>query len=132
MDQEQAEAGARAQSAEQMVVADKEGEVSSRQTPSSRQEGPPAAVLEPQGSAHDDSDLPSTKKKPPSEIVVYRDWCKACGICIEFCPTKVLDRGDHGYPIVARPEKCISCDLCELLCPDFAITLTRPLGDREE
>jgi len=27
------------------------------------------------------------------------------------------------YPIVARPEDCIACKLCEKLCPDFAITV---------
>jgi len=68
----------------------------------------------------------SSKKKKPSEIVIYRDWCKACGICIEFCPTKVYSTGNRGEPTIAHPEKCISCGLCELLCPDYAITLHQP------
>lgn len=67
-----------------------------------------------------------SRRRGPSEIVIYRDWCKACGICIEFCPTKVYETGDRGEPVIAHPEKCISCDLCELLCPDYAITLHRP------
>ncbi|MBI2953104.1 MAG: ferredoxin family protein [Chloroflexi bacterium] len=92
--------------------------------------GTPEAEEEPQKPA--DAVVASPRKRPPSQIVVYRDWCKACGICIEFCPTRVLDRGNGGYPIVARPEKCVSCDLCELLCPDFAIMLTRPLGGQSD
>jgi 2-oxoglutarate ferredoxin oxidoreductase subunit delta len=73
----------------------------------------------------DDIPMPSPKRRP-SDIVVYHGWCKACGICVEFCPTHVLERGQGGYAVVAHPNKCISCDLCELLCPDFAIMLTRP------
>ncbi len=80
-------------------------------------------------SDHEDVVPSSSKKSLPSEIVVYHDWCKACGICIEFCPTRVFDRRPDGHPDIARPGKCVSCDLCELLCPDFAITLTRPTGD---
>ncbi len=70
--------------------------------------------------------------KPPYDIVVYRDWCKACGVCIEFCPKRVLDASSNGIPVVAHPEQCISCDLCELLCPDFAITLTRSANNHRE
>jgi len=58
-------------------------------------------------------------------IVVER--CKACGFCVEFCPTKVLalssafnSKGYHP-PHVVQPEKCSGCDLCGMYCPDFAI-----------
>jgi 2-oxoglutarate ferredoxin oxidoreductase subunit delta len=58
-------------------------------------------------------------------IVVER--CKACGFCVEFCPTKVLalssafnSKGYHP-PHVVAPEKCSGCDLCGMYCPDFAI-----------
>ena len=59
------------------------------------------------------------------QIVVER--CKACGFCVEFCPTKVLalssafnSKGYHP-PHVVAPEKCSGCDLCGMYCPDFAI-----------
>ena len=58
-------------------------------------------------------------------IVVER--CKACGFCVEFCPTKVLalssafnSKGYHP-PHVVEAEKCSGCDLCGMYCPDFAI-----------
>ena len=58
-------------------------------------------------------------------IVVER--CKACGFCVEFCPTHVLalssafnSKGYHP-PHVVHPEKCSGCDLCGMYCPDFAI-----------
>ncbi|MCW4038213.1 MAG: 4Fe-4S binding protein [Candidatus Bathyarchaeota archaeon] len=54
---------------------------------------------------------------------INRDWCKGCGICIEFCPTKALAWDDVEKIILAHPEKCTSCGLCELRCPDLAIEL---------
>jgi 2-oxoglutarate ferredoxin oxidoreductase subunit delta len=51
--------------------------------------------------------------------------CKACGICIELCPDKVFDRDKLAYPVIARPEDCSQCLICELHCPDFAIEVRR-------
>lgn len=55
-------------------------------------------------------------------IFIYRQWCKGCGICIAFCPKKVLAAGPDGKPYIARPSDCIRCGMCDLRCPDFAIT----------
>ena len=63
------------------------------------------------------------KNKVPT-ITVNKAWCKQnCGICHGFCPKKVLEIGEDGKPYVKNPEACSSCGLCELRCPDFAITL---------
>lgn len=63
------------------------------------------------------------EKKPPPNIDIYKAWCKACGICVAFCPTGTLARDEAGSPYVKDPEKCAKCGLCELRCPDFAITV---------
>jgi 2-oxoglutarate ferredoxin oxidoreductase subunit delta len=36
----------------------------------------------------------------------------------------------YGFrpPIVSNPEKCIGCRLCEYMCPEFAIFITK--GER--
>lgn len=52
---------------------------------------------------------------------INRDWCKGCGICVAFCPKKVLELDRKDKAVAARPEDCICCKLCELRCPDFAI-----------
>ena len=59
-------------------------------------------------------------------IMIYYKWCKGCGICVAFCPKKVLDFDEaEQLPLLARPQDCIQCGLCELRCPDFAITRVR-------
>jgi 2-oxoglutarate ferredoxin oxidoreductase subunit delta len=77
-------------------------------------------------------------------IVVER--CKACGFCVEFCPSKVLalssEFNTKGYhpPEAVNPEKCSGCDLCGMYCPDFAIhgfrhqqqTTTASAGAKQE
>ena len=55
------------------------------------------------------------------KIDIYRAWCKACGICVAFCPAKVFAREEDGYPQVVHPEACTGCGWCEIHCPDFAI-----------
>jgi 2-oxoglutarate ferredoxin oxidoreductase subunit delta len=65
---------------------------------------------------------PKSKKELPN-VSFFPAWCKRCGNCVEFCPKKTLETDEWGYPYVARPESCISCHLCEKLCPDFAITV---------
>ncbi|MEA3429012.1 MAG: 4Fe-4S binding protein [Thermodesulfobacteriota bacterium] len=61
-------------------------------------------------------------------ININRDWCKGCGICVHFCPKKVLelDGGDKAF--AKRPEDCICCKVCEFMCPDLAIEI---IADQE-
>lgn len=54
------------------------------------------------------------------KLVIDKSWCKKCGICIEFCPKKVLELNDNSV-YLKNEENCILCGLCELRCPDFAI-----------
>ncbi|MFZ2331079.1 MAG: ferredoxin family protein [Atribacterota bacterium] len=58
-------------------------------------------------------------------ITVNEDWCKSCGICIHFCPKKVLVSNERGFPVAKNIDDCINCMLCELRCPDFAINVEK-------
>jgi 2-oxoglutarate ferredoxin oxidoreductase subunit delta len=55
--------------------------------------------------------------------VIRRDWCKGCGICVEFCPQDALSMDDREKAVLAYPDKCNSCGMCEMRCPDLAIEL---------
>jgi len=70
---------------------------------------------------------PQPSTVPPKkhyDIDFYRDWCKACGLCMAFCPQKIIVADKNGKPTVMEPDQCIGCRFCELHCPDFAITVT--------
>lgn len=80
------------------------------------------------------TEAPKEPKKEPNEdfekVHVFEAWCKRCNICISFCPTGALVADKDGLPVLI-PDKCTQCRLCELRCPDFAITV-RPKEKKEE
>jgi 2-oxoglutarate ferredoxin oxidoreductase subunit delta len=61
------------------------------------------------------------RRLPRGEVHIFENWCKGCGLCIEFCPSGVLVLGTDNRPKAIYPEKCTACRWCELHCPDFAI-----------
>lgn len=60
-----------------------------------------------------------------TKIIIKKDWCKSCGICISMCPKEVLEEDEYGKAYAAYPENCTGCMICELHCPDFAITIEK-------
>ncbi|MFW9961778.1 MAG: ferredoxin family protein [Candidatus Thorarchaeota archaeon] len=80
---------------------------------------------------------PITSKPPRTRekvLVILQEQCKECGLCVEFCPKKVLCFTDiynrKGYhPVTACDiDACVNCEFCERICPDMAIFL----ANREE
>jgi len=54
---------------------------------------------------------------------IKREWCKGCGICVVYCPTKALELDAQGKATAARLEACVACEGCALRCPDLAIEM---------
>jgi 2-oxoglutarate ferredoxin oxidoreductase subunit delta len=64
---------------------------------------------------------------PRGELHIIAERCKGCAFCVEYCPCDVLEMSTEfnkkGYhpPRVKIAEKCVNCNLCEMVCPEFAI-----------
>ena len=63
---------------------------------------------------------------------IFEDWCKACGICIAFCPAEVFEESETGTPVIKNPDACTGCRFCEFHCPDFAISIHDKFPDRRK
>jgi 2-oxoglutarate ferredoxin oxidoreductase subunit delta len=61
------------------------------------------------------------------KVVIDRELCKGCYLCIRACPVKVLEQdirpnASGSYPSMpVRVEKCIACGNCFEVCPDVCI-----------
>lgn len=62
-------------------------------------------------------------KQKLKEHHINRGWCKGCGICVRFCPKKVLALDEEEKVEAVRPEDCVCCKMCELRCPDLSIEI---------
>ena len=53
--------------------------------------------------------------------------CTACGLCMDICPTKNIEKNQRGHPVWGR--KCLYCLSCEMKCPEDAISsaISRPI-----
>lgn len=71
-----------------------------------------------------------TLKPKKGKIHINKSQCKGCGFCAEYCPRDVLEMSEEfnakGYhpPRVKDEESCIYCQLCEAICPEFALFVT--------
>lgn len=65
------------------------------------------------------------------KLVIDEERCKACELCLNFCPRGLLRLADHlnrqGFKPVAitDQDRCTSCALCARMCPETAIEVYR-------
>ncbi len=69
--------------------------------------------------------------KVKGAVVVDKEGCKGCSLCVEACPQDVLalhkevnSKGYH-YSYMEDPAACIGCANCGVVCPDTCITIYR-------
>lgn len=76
------------------------------------------------------------QNKKKGKIIVDRERCKGCYLCIEVCPFHIIEVDQElnrkGYH-PARPKEdisedgkgCTACTMCALVCPEVAIEVYR-------
>ena len=63
------------------------------------------------------------------QLVIDRDRCKGCELCVQACPQKILAMGreinakGYFFAKMVEPMRCLGCRLCCVTCPDVAIRM---------
>ena len=47
--------------------------------------------------------------------------CVGCGVCVQKCPLDAIRLNEAGKAFIAYPDDCMTCYVCERLCPAWAI-----------
>lgn len=62
-------------------------------------------------------------------IKIDKKKCKACYLCIDVCPKKLIKKSHEANALGAFPvefddpeNQCLGCAMCAIRCPDLAIT----------
>lgn len=61
-------------------------------------------------------------------IVINKDRCKGCGVCVDACPKNLITLSDdlnkyntNYAQFIDNEKKCVGCQICAKSCPDIAI-----------
>ena len=62
-------------------------------------------------------------------IKIDKMKCKACYLCVDVCPKKLIKQGSEPNSLGAFPvefddknNECLACAMCAIRCPHLAIT----------
>jgi len=63
-------------------------------------------------------------------VMIERDLCKSCGLCVEFCPRGLItldnELNKRGVPpaaLTGDAERCTGCGNCAAMCAEAAIEI---------
>jgi len=66
------------------------------------------------------------------DVHFFHAWCKQCGLCMAFCPRKIIKADKNGHPQIIDADRCSGCRFCEMHCPDFAISVDTRVPKRRK
>lgn len=73
-----------------------------------------------EGSAPDEVWKPLERRR--RHLTIMREFCTACGACIETCADEALSLVDGAAKV--DPASCVLCGYCGAACPQFIIRVT--------
>lgn len=66
------------------------------------------------------------------ELVIDKERCKGCGLCVRACPKKllvisesVINRSGYHPAEMTDMAACVACTACALTCPDVCIEISK-------
>ena len=62
-------------------------------------------------------------------VKVDYEKCNGCNRCVEYCPEDVL-RNEDGKINMKYPDECWRCGVCSIECPQDAVRISPPVGNR--
>ncbi|PZM96672.1 MAG: ferredoxin [Actinobacteria bacterium] len=69
------------------------------------------------------------RRRSRGTVVIDKDRCKGCELCIDACPPRVLVMSTEvnamGYRYPQLTPGCTGCTACHLVCPDFVFSVYR-------
>ena len=69
----------------------------------------------------------TVKSSKKGKVVINKELCKGCMLCVEFCKRNVLRASESfnkmGYhpAEVCEDSDCTACMVCAIVCPEVAI-----------
>ncbi len=73
--------------------------------------------------------LPQPKPGVFNPIRIDEKLCIRCNLCDWICPGDIIYKEEDNkktMPVVAYPDECWYCGLCQSTCPTDAITIVFP------
>lgn len=59
-----------------------------------------------------------------NQIKINEDTCINCQLCYRICFVDVYRWNEESqHPVVAYPEDCVDCAMCEAFCPSGSVHL---------
>jgi NAD-dependent dihydropyrimidine dehydrogenase PreA subunit len=65
--------------------------------------------------------------KGVTDLILDRDLCNGCGMCINVCPHNVFGMENKKAAIIDQ-DACMACGACKLNCPVSAISVSSGVG----
>jgi len=63
-----------------------------------------------------------------NKIIINKEICNGCKLCFKSCFVDVIKwDAEVKRPVVAYPEDCVQCMVCEANCPQEALRVVEDL-----